>query len=132
MDDNFNLTLSGFKNFKPMVFVKTKHVPPKHTLKFIQGVIAVPNSSFCIKGRPTIEKDNDKKKIKLVIKVKGALEYEGQEKVAGQLLYFSYKKDIGLEKDNEDEFELIVRVKGDIDRGGTIGKSVLKTIDEDD
>ena len=125
----FDLTLSGFKSFKPLAFAKTKKVGKKHELSFIQVAIPVPNSSFCIVSKPKIEVDKKSKKIQLTVVVDG----KGNNEEAGQLLYFSFSDTIVLTKSNENDFDLevIVNERGNT-RPGKLGKSVIKTVDEDD
>ena len=125
----FDLTLSGFKSFKPLAFAKTKRVGKKHELRFIHVAIPVPNSSFCIVGKPKIAVDKTNKKIELTVVVDG----KGKKGDAGQLLYFSYTDTIVLTKSNENDFDLevIVNERGNT-RPGKLGKSVIKTVDEDD
>ena len=69
------------------------------------------------------------KKIQLTVVVDG----KGNNEEAGQLLYFSFSDTIVLTKSNENDFDLevIVNERGNT-RPGKLGKSVIKTVDEDD
>lgn len=131
MDSNnqFNLTFADFLSFKPLVYARTKKGSKDHELKFIQVSIPVPNGSFCIHGVPKLRLDKDNKEVILKVVVDGT----GNGQRAGHMLHFSYRTRLVLPKKNEDEFELIVLVKRkDDDRPPQVGKSVLKTIDEEE
>ena len=130
-NDLFNLTFSRFRKFKPLVFAKTKKKKSDHELKFVLVAIPVPNSSFCIVGSPKIERDDAKKKVRLNVVIKGHA--PDDVKFAGSMLYFSYDEGLSLPKKDSEEYELIVTVEleGD-DRPPKVGKSVLKTVDEEE
>ena len=131
MDSNnqIDLTFTDFSNFKPLVFAKTKKRDSDHELRFVQVAIPVPNSSWAIFAEPIIEVDEPNKLVVLQVEVDG----RGESNRAGHMLYFRMKPKLALPKTDVNDFELIVLVmeKSD-DRPPVLGKSVLKTIDEDE
>ena len=128
-NNQINLSFTDFLSFKPLVFVKTIKGDSDPKMKFIQVAIPVPNSSFCIVGEPTILRDDDRKIVELTIIVDG----EGKSEKSGQMLFFSLKPNLTLPKSDDSEYDLIVLVKlKDDTRPPEEGKSVLKTIDEDE
>lgn len=131
MSDNIKteLTFSNFRNFKPMVFAKSKKVEQLLELRFVMVTIPVPNGSYCISGKPELRLEETKKTIRIDVLLVG----EGDQDRAGSMLHFFIKPNLDLPGSDTSPYELNVIVKLDNDtRPQKVGHSVVKTIDEED
>jgi len=125
-NNKLNLTFSDFLSFKPMAFAKTWLDEGLLKLKSVQVAIPVPNSSFCIAKEPKMVVKKDKGRIILKVEVDG----EGDDRKAGQMLYFSMRPLGELAEFDQRNFDLIVKVNSK-DTRPQLGKSVVKIVDEE-
>ena len=126
-DNKVNLTFSDFISFKPMAFAKTAKVKERIVLESLQVAVPVPNRSFCIVGEPELKVRRPKRRIILKIKIDG----RGDDRKAGQMLYFSLVPTEELIDIDQRDFDLVVKVYSEKDRP-QLGKSMVKIIDEEE